>query len=229
MPTSPATIPAAIRNEGSLTSSALEQRASRCRGRAHGEPANRSAEGGHPHNGPLRPPGARDSGRGPGRVERQNQRDHPQPGRWRIIAGAGRDSPSSTLARLDDRDGSQQCGQLVLLVVHPGLPVAEPGALHPLRPGSVRGVGAIGLRPHGQPGDAGGALGDGLLQVGQSGLLPRGQPPPREGLADHAVGAATGHIAAVPTRPTAHIAGLSIGPGRRRAPPGGARSPPRPR
>ena len=59
----------------------LEQRASRRRGRAHGEPADRSAEGGHPHNGPVRPPGVRDSGRGPGRVERQNHRDHPQPGR----------------------------------------------------------------------------------------------------------------------------------------------------
>ena len=45
------------------------------------------------------------------------------------------------------------------------------GTLNPLRSGSVRGVGAIGLRPHGQSGDAGGALGDGLVQVGQSGLL----------------------------------------------------------
>ena len=169
----------------------LEQRAARGRGCAHREPADRPAGGGHADDFPRRPPGARDPERGPGRVERQHQHGGPQPARRPVVAGPGRPS-----RRLDDRDRSQQPGKRVLLVVHAGLAVEEPGALHPLRPGGVRGVLGVGLRLDRQPGDAGGAFGERLPQVGQPGLRLGGQPPPREGLADHAVAAAAGRVAA---------------------------------
>ena len=174
----------------------VEQRASRGRGGAHREPADRPAGGGHADDAPRRPPGARDPERGPGRVERQHQHGGPQPARRRVIAGLGRASQARPFARLDDRDGSQQPGECVLLVVHAGLAIEEPRALHPLRPGGVRGVLAVGLRFQRQPGDAGGTFGDRLSQVGQPGLRPGGQPPPREGLAHHAVAAAAGRVGA---------------------------------
>ncbi len=84
----------------------------------------------------------------------------------------------------------------MLLVVHAGLPIAKPRALHSLRVGSVGGILRVGLGAHGQSGDAGGTFGGRVLQVGQPGLLARGQPPPGESLVYHAVPAAAGHVAA---------------------------------
>jgi hypothetical protein len=146
----------------------VEQRARGGRGGAYGEPADHRADGGHADNGPPRAPGARNRECGPGRVERQHQRGGPQPARWRVIARVGGAGP---FARLDDRDGSQQPGERVLLVVHAGLSVAEPRALHPLRAG-VRGILVVGLRAHSQSRDAGGTFGDRLSQVGEPGLPP---------------------------------------------------------
>ena len=45
-------------------------------------------------------------------------------------------------------------GQRVLLVVHAGLAVDEPGALHALGPGGARGILGVGLRLDGEAGDA---------------------------------------------------------------------------
>ncbi len=84
----------------------------------------------------------------------------------------------------------------MLLVVHAGLAVAEPGALDPLGPDGTRCVVAVGLRLDRQAGGAGGAFRDGFAKVGQLRLGLRGQPPPGERLADHAIAAPAGNVAA---------------------------------
>jgi len=88
------------------------------------------------------------------------------------------------VACLDDRDRPQQPRQRVLLVVHPGLAVSEPGALDAARPPCILGVAVIGLRPHGEPGDAARALRDRVAQVGKPWVAARDEPPPGESLAD---------------------------------------------
>ena len=133
--------------------------------------------------------GARDAERGPRRIEREQEHGDPQPTRRALVAGNGR-------ARLDDRDGSQQAGQCVLLIVHAGLAVAVPGARDPVRPGGVRGIVRAGLLGHGQSRDAGGPFGERIAQVGQPWIRLRGEPPPGERLADHAVPAAAREVAA---------------------------------
>ena len=179
----------------------VEQRASCGRGGAHGEPADHAADGGQAGNDPRRAPGARDRERGAGRVERQHERRGPQPARWRVIAGAGRSSstvrPPRTIGMVRSSPANACCWSSMRV---------SPSRNHAPSTRSGRAELAasvvVGLRADGQPRVAGRAFGDRLTQVGQSGIGSRGQPQPGEGLADHPVAAATGHVGCpAPTLP----------------------------
>ena len=223
-PASRAMTPAAVRNAGALTSSASSSGSPSAAETQTASPPIAPPIAAEPRDLARRAAGARDPERGPGRVQRQQQRERPEPARRRVVVG-GRRAALRRSASVR-RSAARACCWSSMRV-SPSSKNQAPSTRDRVAGGS--GVRAVGLRIARRcPATQVARVGDRALQVGEPRFGSGGAPEAGEALVDHAVPAAAEHVGCRGRRlPTARSAARPSAPGRPTARPAGARRPAR--